>query len=77
MFIECKNFNKFKNKISPILMNLEKKYPLVFGNRTQKNLLNWQQCFAFHDAYMTQSEEKIEKLIDKLIDLIGFPYNIT
>lgn len=76
MFIDCKNFNKFKNKISPILMNLEKKYPLVFGNRSKKNLLNWQYCYAFHDAYMTQSEEAIEKLIDKFIDLIGFPFDL-
>ena len=75
MFIDCKNFNKFKNKILPILMNLEKKYPLVFGNRTVKNLLNWQYIYAFHDAYMTQSEEKIEKLIDRFIDLIDFPFD--
>jgi hypothetical protein len=75
MFIDCKNFNKFKNKILPILMNLEKKYPLVFGNRTAKNLLNWQYIYAFHDAYMTQSEEKIEKLIDRFIDLIDFPFD--
>jgi len=59
----------------PILINLEKKYPLIFGNRTSKNLLNWQYIFAFHDAFMTQSEEKIEKLIDRFIELIAFPYN--
>ncbi len=75
LFIESKNFNKFKNKILPVLMNLEKKYPLVFGNRTVKNLLNWQYCYAFHDAYITQSEEKIEKLIDRFVDLINFPFD--
>ena len=75
LFIESKNFNKFKNKILPILINLEKKYPLIFGNRTSKNLLNWQYTFAFHDAFITQSEEKIEKLIDRFIELIAFPYN--
>ena len=77
LFLESKNFNKFKNKILPILMNLEKKYPLVFGNRTAKNLLNWQYIYAFNDAYMSQSEEKIEKLIDRFIDLIDFPFDFS
>jgi hypothetical protein len=36
MFVECKNFNKFKNKILPILMDLEKKYPLVLVIEQQK-----------------------------------------
>jgi len=77
LFLESKNFNKFKNKLLPILMNLEKKYPLVFGNRTSKNLLNWQYTYAFHDVYMTQSEEKIEKLIDRFIQLINFPFDFS
>jgi len=77
LFLESKNFNKFKNKLLPILMNLEKKYPLVFGNRTAKNLLNWQYIYAFNDAYMSQSEEKIEKLIDRFIDLIDFPFDFS
>jgi len=77
LFISSQNFNKFKNKLLPILIGLEKKYPLIFGNRTAKNLLNWQYIYAFHNAYMTQSEKEIEKLIDRFIDLINFPYDYT
>ncbi|MCK9439678.1 MAG: hypothetical protein WC188_03980 [Candidatus Caldatribacteriota bacterium] len=78
LFVNSSNFNKFKNQILPILMNLEKKYPLIFGNRTKKNLLNFQYCYAFNDWWINdRSEEKLEKLIEKFIQLIDFPFDIN
>jgi hypothetical protein len=78
LFMSCENFNKFKNQILPILMNLEKKYPLIFGNRTKKNLLNFQYCFAFNDWWLNdRSEEKLESLMEKFIQLINFPFDIN
>lgn len=77
LFLETNNFNSFKNKIIPILMNLEKKYPLIFGNRTKKNLLNFQYCFVFHEAYMNYNSKNFELLMEKFIERIGFPYDLT
>ncbi len=78
LFLESPNFNSFKNKISPILLNLEKKHPLIFGNRTKKNLLNFQYTAAFHQWWDNGKDEKeLEKLMEKFISLIDFPYDIN
>ena len=78
LFLETSNFNTFKNKISPILRELEYKYPLIFGNRTKKNLINFQYCFAFHYWYMNgRDETKLEVLMEKFISLIGFPFDLN
>lgn len=78
LFLETSNFNLFKNKISPILMNLEKKYPMIFGNRSKKNLLNFQYCFAFNQWWQNGRDEKeLEKLMEKFINLIGFPFDLS
>ena len=78
LFLETTNFNSFKNKISPILMNLEKKYPLIFGNRTKKNLINFQYCYAFHQWWLNgQKEIELETLMEKFISLIGFPFDLS
>jgi hypothetical protein len=78
LFLETSNFNTFKNKISPILRELEYKYPLIFGNRTKKNLINFQYCYAFHDWYMNgRDEAKLEKMMEKFIQLINFPYDLS
>ncbi len=77
LFVTCENFNKFKNQITPILLNLEHKYPLIFGNRTKKNLLNFQYCFAFHQWWLNgRNEQELEKLIEKFISLINFPFDL-
>jgi hypothetical protein len=77
MFVESNNFNSFKNKLLPILMSLEKKYPLIFGNRTKKNLINFQYTMAFHQWWLNgQNEIELEKLIEKFIQLISFPFDI-
>ena len=78
LFLETSNFNSFKNKITPILMSLEKKYPLIFGNRTKKNLINFQYCFAFHQWWLNgQNEVELEKLMEKFIQLISFPFDLN
>ncbi|HQF36477.1 MAG TPA: hypothetical protein PLL26_02440 [Candidatus Dojkabacteria bacterium] len=78
LFIGTNNFNSFKNKITPILMSLEKKYPLIFGNRTKKNLINFQYCYAFHQYWLNgQKEDELEKLIEKFISLINFPFDLS
>lgn len=77
LFLETSNFNSFKNKITPILMSLEKKYPLIFGNRTKKNLINFQYCYVFHEAYMNYNSEKFELLMEKFIERIGFPFDLS
>ena len=78
VFLESKNFNKFKNRISLIFRSLENKYPIIFGNRTKKNLLNFQYVYAMHDCYLNNgTEEQIEKLIDRFISLINFPFDLT
>jgi len=78
LFVTCENFNKFKNQIMPILLNLEQKYPLIFGNRTKKNLLNFQYCFAFHQWWLNgRNEQELEKLIEKFISLINFPFDLN
>jgi hypothetical protein len=77
LFQDASNFNSFKNKLSPILMNLEKKYPLIFGNRTKKNLINFQYCFAFNSWWKNgRNEVELEKLMEKFIQLINFPFDI-
>jgi hypothetical protein len=78
LFLETSNFNSFKNKILPILMSLEKKYPLIFGNRTKKNLINFQYVMAFHQWWLNdQKETELETLMEKFISLIDFPYDLN
>lgn len=78
LFINSPNFNRFKNQITPILFKLEKKYPLIFGNRTKKNLLNFQYCFAFHDWWINGRDPiRLEILIEKFISLINFPADLA
>lgn len=77
LFQEASNFNSFKNKLLPVLMNLEKKYPLIFGNRTKKNLINFQYCFAFDQWWKNgKNDTELEKLMEKFISLIDFPFDI-
>jgi hypothetical protein len=77
LFIESENFNKFKNKFLPILKKLEKKYPLIFGNRTEKNLMNFQYISAFHTWWQNgQDSEKLEQLVEKFVSLIRFPVDL-
>lgn len=78
LFLETTNFNSFKNKISPILRSLEKKYPLIFGNRTKKNLINFQYTMVFHQWWLNgQNEVELEKLIERFIHLIDFPSDLN
>jgi len=77
LFVETNNFNSFKNKIMPILKKLEIKFPLIFGNRTKKNLINFQYCFAFNQWWNNgRNEAELEKLVEKFIQLIGFPFDL-
>lgn len=77
LFVECDNFNKFKNKFLPILKKLENKYPLIFGNRTEKNLMNFQYISAFHSWWQNgRDNDKLEKLVEKFVSLISFPVDL-
>jgi hypothetical protein len=78
LFLETSNFNSFKNKLSPILRELEYKYPLIFGNRTKKNLINFQYVMAFDSWWKNgQNEIELEKLMEKFIQLINFPFDLS
>ena len=78
LFLETSNFNSFKNKILPILRELEYKYPLIFGNRTKKNLINFQYVAAFHNWWQNgRNEAELEKLMEKFIQLISFPFDLS
>ena len=78
LFITSNNFNKFKNQITPILFNLERKHPLIFGNRTKKNLINFQYCFVFNQWWNNgRNEKELETLVEKFISLISFPFDLN
>jgi len=77
LFIECKSFNIFKLKFRPILKMLEQKYPPIFGGRTEKNLKNFQFVYAMDDWWRNNRDEtELEKLMEKFISLIGFPFDL-
>jgi hypothetical protein len=77
IFIDSTNFNKFKNRFLPILKKLEKKYPLIFGNRTDKNFINFQYCFAFDQWWKNgRNENELDRLIERFIQLINFPFDL-
>jgi len=77
LFLSSGNFYKFRNKFLPLLKSWEKKYLSIFGNRTEKNLLNFQYCYAFHQWWNNgRNETELEKLIKKFISLINFPFDL-
>jgi hypothetical protein len=78
LFIQNSSFNSFKNKMNQIFQKLEYEYPLIFGNRTKKNLINFQYCYAFHQWWLEgRDPNKLEVLIEKFIKLINFPADLS
>ena len=78
IFLQNPNFNSFKNNILPVFKKLEIQYPLIFGNRTKKNLINFQYCAAFNEWWVTgRDQNKLETMIEKFIKLINFPADLS
>jgi len=77
-FVSCDNYNKFKGKARSTLSSYENKYPFIFQNRTNKNLLNFQYIFAFHNWFKNERDNKkrLETMIQKFIKHINFPFDI-
>ncbi len=74
LFLSCDNFNKFKNRFVPILKLWEKKYPHIYSNRTEKNLLNFQQVYVLHNQF--ENGKDLDPIIEKIIKLINFPVDL-
>ena len=78
LFLESKNFNKFKNNFTPIYLKLEKDFPYIFKNRLSKVLINFQLAYSF-DAWWRSGRdpEKFKMMMEKYINLIGYPFHLT
>lgn len=78
LFLNCSNYNKFKNLANKIFQHLEKKYPFAFKNRTSSNLLNFQIIYQFHNWFMNTTNDYIlfDKLMYQFIKLINFPVDL-
>ena len=73
-FIKCKNYNQFKGKALSILNGYVIKYPFIFQNRVDKNMINFQYLYAFHNWFLNdRTEKRLEYMIDKFINHINFP----
>jgi len=78
LFLESKNFNKFKNNFTPIYLGLERDFPYIFGNRLSKTLINFQLLYSFHQHWIDgRDPKKFHKMMDKFIQLVGFPSDLT
>jgi hypothetical protein len=77
LFLDSKNFNKFKNLSLGIFKTLENKYPFMFKNRTNSNLLNFQMLYSFHDWFTKDyTDKKYEDMMEKFIKMIDFPVDL-
>ena len=78
LFINCKNYNKFKNNFIPIFLNLEKQYPFIFKGRLSKMLINFQLLYSFHFWVVdyTQDPVMLDKMMLKFIKMINFPSDL-
>lgn len=78
LFLESKNFNKFKNNFTPIYLGLERDFPFIFRNRLSKVLINFQLMYSF-DEWWNQGRdpEKFKKMMEKYIKMIGYPFHLA
>jgi hypothetical protein len=78
MFLESKNFNKFKNNFTPIYLRLEKDFPYIFRNRLSKVLINFQLTYSFHEWWLQGRDPKrLQQLMYKYIKLINYPFDLA
>jgi len=78
LFLESKNFNKFKNNFTPIYLCLERDFPFIFGNRLSKILINFQLMYSFHQYWVDGRDPKrLQVLMEKFIKLIDYPYDLA
>lgn len=77
-FLKCDNYNQFKGKANSILMTYEQKYPFIFANRTNKNLINFRYLYIFHNWFKNdRTEKQLEVLIKQFINKINYPFDLT
>ena len=79
ILFNSRNYNIFKNKINSIFLYLERKYPYLFTNQFNKlNEESMKYIYAFHKSFVNDmSNQSIEKLIEKLIENVNFPFELT
>ena len=78
LFLECKNYNIFKNRFTPIYLSLEKDFPYIFGNRLKKVLLNFQLIYSFHDWWNRgRDADEFKKIMGKFIKKINYPFDLA
>ena len=77
-FINCKNYNQFKGKALSILNGYNTKYPFIFKNRINKNMVNFRYLYAFHNWFLNEKDniQKFEMMHEKFTDHINFPFDI-
>jgi hypothetical protein len=76
LFVKCQNYNRFKNFVKKILSKYGK-YKFI-NNYLKKILLNFQYVYVFHDWWMKSKDiNEFERLNEKFIQLINFPFQIT
>ena len=77
-FLQFDNFNSLKNNLRPLFLNIEKQYPYVFKNYTDKILNNFKWIHAFNGWWMSgRNEDRLEKGIELFINQINFPKAIN
>ena len=74
LFITNPDFNKFKNKFYVKLINVSKKYPIVFKNLEEQIINNFFWISNFHRSYQDGADiKRLDKGMDKFIKAINFP----
>lgn len=73
-FLQFNNFNSLKNNLKPLFLSIEKKYPFVFKNYTDKIMNNFKWIHSFHGWWMDGRDPvRLEKGIELFIKHINFP----
>lgn len=77
LMIKYPDYNKFKNKILPLIYKAAHQYPDAFANLDVKILSNFYWLLSFHKAYMDGAGlDRIDKGIGHFIDAINFPFDL-
>lgn len=78
IFVNNPDYNKLKNKVSPILFRGAKKYPFAFNNLEKQMMSNFYWLSNFHRAYIDGANiERIDKGIEHFINAINFKGDLS
>jgi hypothetical protein len=78
LFLECDNYNIFKNRFTPIYLSLEKDFPYIFGNRLSKVLINFQLVYSFHHWWNNgRDQQQFQVMMGKFIKKINYPFDLA